>query len=108
MAAEPKSMAERHRDEITAIISGCEQSVAPHKHLAFYRPGDPKVKPPVGWSRKTASDAMRTVSRARAKCSADIRSACERQRAEANAKPVAALAASVAEADARPAAASAQ
>ncbi len=102
MVAEAKNMAERHRDEITAIISGCEEGLKPHKHLAFFRPGDPKAKPPLGWSRKTASDALRIVNKARAQCAADIRAACERQRAEANTKPEAAVPVPNTKADEKP------
>lgn len=83
-----KSMAERHSDEISGIIAQCDAAIAVHTALAFYKPHDAKMKRPAGWSRKTASDALRAIHKARAQCSADIREACARQRAEANAKPV--------------------
>ncbi len=87
MAAAEKSMAERHRDEIAAIIAGHEDGLKPHKGLAFWKaPADnPRAKPPLGWNTRTVAAAHRTIAKARAQCSADIRAACERQREEANA-----------------------
>ena len=74
-------MADRHRDEIAAIIADCEASLAPHKEIAFWRNG-PK---PIGHNPATVSSASRAIVAGRAACSKAIAAACERHRIEANA-----------------------
>lgn len=84
MADAPKIMADRHRDEIQAIIDACEASVAPHKEISHWseRSGGPK---PAGHNPTTVGQATKAIAASRAKCSKDIADACERHRAEANA-----------------------
>lgn len=82
----PKTMAERHRDEIQGIIDAREEKLAPHKALAFWNEhsGAPK---PIGHNLNTAAQAHRAITQARAACSKAIAAACESHRAEANAPP---------------------
>lgn len=79
----PKTMAERHRDEIQGIINACEENLAPHKAIASWneRSGAPK---PIGHNLNTVGHAVRAIRDGRAACSKAIAAACERHRAEAN------------------------
>lgn len=81
---EPKTMAERHSDEIQGIIDACEEKTVPHKMLAFWneRNGTPKS---LGHNLNTVGHAVRAIRDARAACSKAIVAACERHRAEASA-----------------------
>jgi hypothetical protein len=86
MADAPKTMAERHRDEIQGIIDACEEKIAPHKVLAFWNDRSDTPKP-IGHNLNAAAQASRAITQARAACSKAIAAACERHRAEANAPP---------------------
>jgi hypothetical protein len=78
-----QTMADRHRDEIAGIISDCEESIAPHKAIAFWHDGI-GIEKPVGHNPSTASSAARAIVKARAECSKAIVAACERHRIEVN------------------------
>lgn len=67
-APKQKTVAERHADEISAIVAESEAGIAPLKPFA-----------------KTDPVAARKIAEARAACSAAIRTACDRHRVEANA-----------------------
>jgi hypothetical protein len=83
-APEPKSMADRHRDEIQGIIDYCEDRIAPHKEIAFWREETGKPKP-LGYNAATLAVATQAIVKERAACSKAIAEACKRHRGEANA-----------------------
>lgn len=78
-----QTMADRHRDEIAGIIADCEESIAPHKAIAFWHERAEASKP-LGHNPATVSSATRAIVKARSECSKAIAAACERHRVEAN------------------------
>jgi hypothetical protein len=86
MPVSEKTMADRHRDEIAAIIADGEAKIASHKEIAFWneQSGMPK---PIGHNSATVGQATKAIAVARAAISKAIADACARHRIEANAPP---------------------
>ena len=61
------TMAARHRDEITAIIDACGNSLTPHKVIALWsrRSGKPK---PIGHNAATVAFSTQMIAQARSAC----------------------------------------